>query len=119
MDDRQGIRIIFEDGSRIIFRLSGTGSAGATIRMYVDSYEDDPSKQMLDAQVGVVGRVEVHWDWWGECGGQTGIGLWSVDEVGLVWGVGEVWRPGDTGCERVGPGEFDGSQVSERSWASG
>uniref|UniRef100_A0A8C2K3E9 Phosphoglucomutase 1 n=1 Tax=Cyprinus carpio TaxID=7962 RepID=A0A8C2K3E9_CYPCA len=35
----QGLRIIFSDGSRIIFRLSGTGSAGATIRLYIDSYE--------------------------------------------------------------------------------
>ena len=46
----QGVRIIFEDGSRIIFRLSGTGSAGATIRMYIDSYESDKDKQLLDAQ---------------------------------------------------------------------
>lgn len=37
----QGIRILFEDGSRIIYRLSGTGSSGATIRVYVDSYEKD------------------------------------------------------------------------------
>lgn len=35
----QGIRIIFEDDSRLIFRLSGTGSSGATIRLYADSYE--------------------------------------------------------------------------------
>ncbi|XP_038049648.1 phosphoglucomutase-1-like [Patiria miniata] len=48
---KQGIRIIFEDGSRIIFRLSGTGSSGATIRMYIDSYESDKSKYSLDAQV--------------------------------------------------------------------
>merc|ERR1712045_1083055 len=34
-----GIRIIFEDGSRIIFRLSGSGVAGATIRMYLEKYE--------------------------------------------------------------------------------
>merc|ERR1712110_326531 len=34
----QGIRIIFEDGSRIIFRLSGTGVAGATVRMYLEKY---------------------------------------------------------------------------------
>ena len=36
----QGIRLIFEDGSRIIFRLSGTGTAGATLRLYVDKFED-------------------------------------------------------------------------------
>merc|ERR1719375_2391832 len=35
----QGIRFIFEDGSRIIFRLSGTGVAGATIRMYLEKYQ--------------------------------------------------------------------------------
>merc|ERR1719414_2655464 len=35
----QGIRFIFEDGSRIIFRLSGTGVAGATIRLYLEKYE--------------------------------------------------------------------------------
>ncbi|XP_066581578.1 phosphoglucomutase [Prorops nasuta] len=39
----QGLRIIFTDGSRIIFRLSGTGSSGATIRLYIDSYDDDVS----------------------------------------------------------------------------
>merc|ERR1719411_1500622 len=35
----QGIRIIFEDGSRIVFRLSGTGVAGATVRLYLEKYE--------------------------------------------------------------------------------
>merc|ERR1719275_24014 len=35
----QGIRFIFEDGSRIVFRLSGTGVAGATVRLYLEKYE--------------------------------------------------------------------------------
>jgi len=35
----QGLRFIFEDGSRIIFRLSGTGVAGATVRLYLEKYE--------------------------------------------------------------------------------
>mmetsp|Transcript_44837 Transcript_44837/g.124673 ORF Transcript_44837/g.124673 Transcript_44837/m.124673 type:complete len:609 (-) Transcript_44837:95-1921(-) len=35
----QGVRIIFEDGSRIVFRLSGTGVAGATVRLYLEKYE--------------------------------------------------------------------------------
>merc|ERR1719327_562146 len=35
----QGLRFIFTDGSRIIFRLSGTGVAGATIRLYLEKYE--------------------------------------------------------------------------------
>ena len=36
---QQGIRILFEDGSRVIFRLSGTGTAGATLRVYLERYE--------------------------------------------------------------------------------
>jgi phosphoglucomutase len=40
----QGIRILFEDGSRIIVRLSGTGSTGATVRLYIESYCGDKSK---------------------------------------------------------------------------
>lgn len=46
----QGVRFVFQDGSRIIFRLSGTGSAGATIRLYIETYTDDASKFELDAQ---------------------------------------------------------------------
>lgn len=38
---RQGIRIFFMDGSRIVFRLSGTGTVGATVRVYFDRYEKD------------------------------------------------------------------------------
>lgn len=37
----QGLRIIFSDGSRIIYRLSGTRSEGATVRIYLDSYEKE------------------------------------------------------------------------------
>lgn len=36
--NKQGLRIVFEDGSRIVMRLSGTGSSGATVRLYIDSY---------------------------------------------------------------------------------
>lgn len=46
----QGIRFVFQDKSRIIFRLSGTGSAGATIRMYVERYSNDVSTFGQDAQ---------------------------------------------------------------------
>ena len=38
----QGIRIGFEDGSRIVFRLSGTGTEGATLRVYLERFEPDP-----------------------------------------------------------------------------
>jgi len=50
VSENQGVRILFEDGSRIIFRLSGTGTSGATIRLYLESYEADQSKHGLDAQ---------------------------------------------------------------------
>jgi len=46
----QGVRILFEDSSRIIFRLSGTGTSGATIRLYLESFEADSDKHSLDAQ---------------------------------------------------------------------
>mmetsp|Transcript_9477 Transcript_9477/g.25225 ORF Transcript_9477/g.25225 Transcript_9477/m.25225 type:complete len:583 (+) Transcript_9477:393-2141(+) len=49
----QGIRFVFEDGSRIVFRLSGTGSSGATIRMYIEKYEPNESEQGADAQVAL------------------------------------------------------------------
>uniref|UniRef100_A0A6B2EFS1 phosphoglucomutase (alpha-D-glucose-1,6-bisphosphate-dependent) n=1 Tax=Phlebotomus kandelakii TaxID=1109342 RepID=A0A6B2EFS1_9DIPT len=38
---KQGLRVVFVDGSRIVMRLSGTGSSGATVRLYIDSYERD------------------------------------------------------------------------------
>ena len=50
VSSNQGVRIGFTDGSRIIFRLSGTGTKGATVRMYLESYEADVSKQDLDTQ---------------------------------------------------------------------
>lgn len=48
--ERQGIRVGFVDGSRIVFRLSGTGTQGATLRVYFESYESDPTKQDRDVQ---------------------------------------------------------------------
>lgn len=45
--------MIFSDGSRIIFRLSGTGSAGATIRIYFDSYVNNPELLYKDAKVSL------------------------------------------------------------------
>nr|XP_023015182.1 phosphoglucomutase [Leptinotarsa decemlineata] len=54
----QGIRILFEDGSRLIYRLSGTGSSGATIRLYIDSYEKD--NVLSDAQVRDDTMILIH-----------------------------------------------------------
>jgi phosphoglucomutase len=46
----QGVRIIFEDGSRLVFRLSGTGTQGATLRLYIERFE--PSSGKLDLETG-------------------------------------------------------------------
>jgi phosphoglucomutase len=46
----QGIRIGFSEGSRIVFRLSGTGTQGATLRVYLESFEPDPDKQQGETQ---------------------------------------------------------------------
>jgi phosphoglucomutase len=46
---KQGIRFLMADGSRIIFRLSGTAGSGATVRMYIEQYE--PSKDKLGMSV--------------------------------------------------------------------
>jgi len=50
ISEKQGIRIGFTDGSRIIFRLSGTGTQGATLRIYLESYEPDAAKHDIDTQ---------------------------------------------------------------------
>jgi phosphoglucomutase len=47
---RQGLRFGFENGSRVVFRLSGTGTVGATLRIYFERYETDPEKLGLDTQ---------------------------------------------------------------------
>ncbi len=46
----QGIRILFEGGSRIVIRLSGTGTSGATLRLYVERYEADASRHNIETQ---------------------------------------------------------------------
>ena len=55
----QGIRIIFEDTSRIIFRLSGTGSAGATVRLYIEKYTNDPADYSKSAQEALKPFVDI------------------------------------------------------------
>jgi len=50
ISEHQGIRIGFTDGSRMVFRLSGTGTEGATLRLYLERFEPDPERQSLDAQ---------------------------------------------------------------------
>jgi phosphoglucomutase len=47
---KQGVRVLFEDGSRIVYRLSGTGTEGATLRVYLERYAAGPGGLDLDAQ---------------------------------------------------------------------
>ncbi len=53
----QGIRILFEGGSRIVFRLSGTGTSGATLRLYVERYEPDASRHGIETQVALADLI--------------------------------------------------------------
>jgi phosphoglucomutase len=55
----QGIRIGFENGSRIIFRLSGTGTVGATLRIYLERFEPDPSRHNQDAQIALAELINL------------------------------------------------------------
>ncbi|MCC0013811.1 MAG: alpha-D-glucose phosphate-specific phosphoglucomutase [Hoeflea sp.] len=49
----QGIRIFFQGGSRLVFRLSGTGTSGATLRIYMERYEPDPARHDQDTQAAL------------------------------------------------------------------
>ena len=68
---RQGIRIIMTDGSRIVFRLSGTGTEGATIRLYLEKYEADTSRHSIDTQDALAGLARIA-DTLGELKTRTG-----------------------------------------------
>jgi len=46
----QGVRILFDDGSRIVLRLSGTGTEGATLRLYLEHYAPGPEGLHFDPQ---------------------------------------------------------------------
>lgn len=59
VSNKQGIRIIFTDGSRIVMRLSGTGTEGATLRVYLEKYEADASKFNLDTQIALAELINI------------------------------------------------------------
>ncbi len=48
--ERQGVRVLLEDGSRVVFRLSGTGTEGATLRVYLERFVADPSRHEVPTQ---------------------------------------------------------------------
>lgn len=59
VSNNQGIRVLFTDGSRIVFRLSGTGTEGATLRIYLEAFEPDSAKHHLDAQVALAEMIQI------------------------------------------------------------
>ena len=56
---KQGIRVMFADGSRIVYRLSGTGTVGATLRVYIERFEPDPARQSVETPEALAGLVAV------------------------------------------------------------
>ncbi|MER9346130.1 alpha-D-glucose phosphate-specific phosphoglucomutase [Mesorhizobium sp. M0227] len=57
VSEHQGIRVLFEGGSRVVFRLSGTGTSGATLRVYIERYESDKSRHDLDTQAALADLI--------------------------------------------------------------
>ena len=53
----QGLRVIFEDGSRIVYRLSGTGTTGSTLRVYIERFEADPAKLAQKTQAALADLI--------------------------------------------------------------
>ncbi|MGI0484615.1 alpha-D-glucose phosphate-specific phosphoglucomutase [Pantanalinema rosaneae CENA516] len=59
VSQHQGIRLGFTDGSRIIFRLSGTGTEGATLRVYLERYEPHPDRHNLNPQQALADLIAI------------------------------------------------------------
>ncbi|MEO5845215.1 MAG: alpha-D-glucose phosphate-specific phosphoglucomutase [Caldimonas sp.] len=56
---RQGIRIFFDDDARIVLRLSGTGTDGATLRIYLERFEADPARQGVETQAALAPLIAI------------------------------------------------------------
>lgn len=56
---QQGIRLLMTDGSRIVYRLSGTGTEGATLRVYLERYEADPAQHHIPTQQALAGLIAI------------------------------------------------------------
>jgi phosphoglucomutase len=56
---QQGVRIVMTDGSRIVLRLSGTGTDGATLRLYLEQYEPDPARHAIPTQQALAGLIGI------------------------------------------------------------
>jgi phosphoglucomutase len=56
---QQGVRIVMTDGSRIVYRLSGTGTEGATLRIYLERYEADPEQHHIPTQQALAALIAI------------------------------------------------------------
>ncbi|AWL14441.1 alpha-D-glucose phosphate-specific phosphoglucomutase [Candidatus Liberibacter asiaticus] len=59
VSDKQAIRVVFDNHSRIIYRISGTDTENSTLRVYIDNYEPDSSKHLKNTQEMLSDLVEV------------------------------------------------------------
>ncbi len=59
LSEQQGIRLIFKDKSRIILRLSGTGTSGATLRLYFEKVEKNPAAMGLETQTALAELIKL------------------------------------------------------------
>ena len=57
--EHQGVRVLFEDESRIVYRLSGTGTEGATLRVYIERYVADPQQHDMDTQQALAELIHI------------------------------------------------------------
>ncbi|HQO28051.1 MAG TPA: alpha-D-glucose phosphate-specific phosphoglucomutase [Accumulibacter sp.] len=57
--ERQGVRVLLDDGSRVVFRLSGTGTEGATLRVYLERYVADPAQHEVPTQTALAPLIEL------------------------------------------------------------
>ena len=72
VSDKQGLRFIMIDGSRVVYRLSGTGSVGATIRIYIEKYEPDIAKHSAATADALAPLVHIAVDELGQVAHFTG-----------------------------------------------
>jgi phosphoglucomutase len=59
ISERQGVRLLFVDGSRIVFRLSGTGTEGATLRVYFEKYEANKGRHFFPPQIVLADLIKI------------------------------------------------------------
>jgi phosphoglucomutase len=59
VSNKQGIRLLFGDGSRVVYRLSGIGTEGATLRVYIERYEPDATRHDLDPQEALADLIAI------------------------------------------------------------